>query len=111
MGFQFRSQLGEAVPDSARVLLPPGVLEDVLDDLLVLNRLDEPAILDRIPRVLEDEIRPSWIQARLTCLLDLAFDGMDEVGRGRLEADREGGGHFVRLREGERDFFVPSRFE
>ena len=71
---QFRPELREIVPDPPRVLLAPGVLEDVFDDLLVLDRLDETPVLDRLARVLEDRIGSAGVHPRGPILLHDLLD-------------------------------------
>src|SRR5207245_8993512 len=56
VSLNLRPQLGQFVTGGPRLPHPSGLVEDVLDDLLVLDRLDEPVVVDRLPRVREDRV-------------------------------------------------------
>src|SRR5947208_1662392 len=111
MRLQFRPELREIVPDPPRVLLAPGVLEDVFDDLLVLDRLDETPVLDRLARVLEDRIGSAGVHPRGPILLHDPLDGRDQIVRGGLESRREGPGHLLGVLERRSDLVETTRIE
>ena len=108
---QFRPELREIVPDASGVLLAPGVLEDVFDDLLVLDRLDEATVLDRFARILEDRIGPARVHPHGPILLHDPLDGRDQIVRGGLESCREGRGHLLGLPERGCDLAETARIE
>src|SRR2546426_377759 len=69
-----RPELRQAVPGHPRLLVAAGLIEDVFDDLLVLDRLDEASVVDRLAGVQQDDLRPPRIESGGAHFGDLAFD-------------------------------------
>ena len=106
VSLNLRPQLGQFVPGGPRLPHPSRLVEDVLDDLLVFDCLDESVVADRLPRVREDRVRATRVQAGGPRVVHLALHVRDEVFRGGFQTGRQPGRHLLRLREFSRNVRV-----